>query len=349
MELRIQEDAVLGNGRLDCLPGPEDAYRFRPAFGQRFMLFIDTEEEFDWSQPTARHSVDTSAMMALPEAHQRLAAHGAKPVYLVDYPAINSPYGADIIRPMLASGGASLGAHLHPWVNPPYDEVMNESNSFVGNLPIALERAKLQMLTQRIEQALGVRPLCYRSGRYGVGPATAMLLEEAGYRVDVSVRSHFDYSATGGPNFAGYPITPYRAGPGGGLLEIPLTTAFLGRWRQNGTKIYARTRGIPLAHGVLAKAGLLNRVALTPEGMPVQEAMEVVRILQGEGLQLFSLSCHSPSFAIGHTPYVRDMADLRRFYEWWDKILGLLVALGVTGVGLDDVLADLEAQDRGLR
>ncbi|WP_221792244.1 polysaccharide deacetylase family protein [Aquisediminimonas sediminicola] len=349
MELRIQGDADLGGGRLDGLPGPESTYRFRPEFGQRFMLFIDTEEEFDWSQPTARSSVATSAMTALPQAHSRLAAYGAKPVYLFDYPAISSPNCTDVMGPLLASGGASAGAHLHPWVNPPYDEIMNESNSFAGNLPIELERAKLHILTQKIEQTLGVRPLCYRSGRYGVGPATAMLLEEAGYRVDVSVRSHFDYSATGGPNFAGYPITPYRAGPKGGLLEIPLTAAFLGRWRQNGANIYARTSRIPLAHGALARAGLLNRIALTPEGMPVQEAMEAVRILQGEGLQLFSLSCHSPSFAIGHTPYVRDKADLRRFYEWWDRILGLLISLGVTGVGLDEVLADLDAQDRGLR
>lgn len=349
MELRIQVGADLGGGRLDCLPGPETAYRFRPEFGQRFMLFIDTEEEFDWSQPPARHSIATSAMAILPQAHHRLAVHGAKPVYLADYPAIISPYCADILGPLLASGDAAVGAHLHPWVNPPYDEIVNEYNSFVGNLSLELERAKLHMLTDRIEQTLGVRPLCYRAGRYGVGPATAMLLEEAGYRLDVSVRSHFDYSATGGPNFTGYPMTPYRAGPNGGLLEIPLTTAFLGRWRENGADIYARARGIPLAHGLLAKAGLLNRIAFTPEGMPVQEAMEAVRILQGEGLQLFSLSCHSPSFAIGHTPYVRDKADLRRFYEWWDKVLGLLVSLGVTGAGLDEVLADLDAQDRGLR
>ena len=46
-----------------------------------------------------------------------------------------------------------IGAHLHPWVNPPFVESVSNYNSYPGNLPGALERAKLHKLTSRIEQS----------------------------------------------------------------------------------------------------------------------------------------------------------------------------------------------------
>ena len=67
-------------------------------------------------------------------------------------------------------------------MNPPHDEEVITFNSFAGNLPMALERAKINDLTDTIEAAFGRRPVVYRAGRYGVGPNTAELLEEAGYR-----------------------------------------------------------------------------------------------------------------------------------------------------------------------
>lgn len=340
---------VRDGGRLDRPPHPDAAYRLSDSFGRRFMVFVDVEEEFDWSRPPDRLATATTAIAFLPELHRHIASHGVKPVYLIDYPIADCPRSAEILRSFIEAEEASIGAHLHAWVNPPFDEVVSNRNSFAGNLPVALERAKLHALTDRIETAIGVRPLCYRSGRYGVGPATAMLLEEAGYRIDLSVRAHFDYSSQDGPDFSHCPVTPYRAGPSGRLLAIPLGSTYLGRLRRFGPRFYGAAGRVPLARAVLARWGLMERIALTPEDMPVDKAMEAVRVLDGEGLRLFSLSYHSPSAAPGHTPYVRDRADLHIFYDWWDKVLGLFQSLGITGAGLDDVLADLDGQDRGLR
>jgi len=57
-----------------------------------------------------------------------------------------------------------------PWVNPPFDEALTVANSFAGNLPEAIERAKLRVLTDRITEAFGRRPQVYRAGRYGIRP-----------------------------------------------------------------------------------------------------------------------------------------------------------------------------------
>lgn len=275
----------------------------------------------------------------LPEGHARLARFGIRPTYLVDYPIANNPASAAILASLAADGGAAIGAQLHPWVNPPLDETMSNANSFVGNLPIELERSKLRSLTDRIEQTMSVRPIVYRAGRYGVGPNTARLLIEQGYRLDVSIRSLFDYRSDGGPDFSDFPHWPWWIDKGGRLLELPLTAAYTGRLRQSGASLFPKSGSIPLARGVLARTGLVQRVALTPEGMPLKDVLEALRILIDDGVTLFSLSFHSPSLRPGHTPYVRDRTELSTFWRWWHGVLDLFARHGVTNASVTDFIA----------
>ena len=58
---------------------------------------------------------------------------------------------------MSTDGRSAVGTQLHPWVNPPFDEEVTAANSFVGNLPAALEAAKLDVLTDAITPAFGTR------------------------------------------------------------------------------------------------------------------------------------------------------------------------------------------------
>lgn len=334
------------NARLD-LPPPESSYvRLPDSFGRRFMVFCDTEEEFDWGKPHNRDSRATTHMKTIPEAQERMAAYGAKPVYLVDHPIATDPRSVDVLRPYLDSGECAIGTQLHPWVNPPFEEEVNRTNSFAGNLPIELERAKLKCLTETIEEAFGRRPVIYRAGRYGVGPNTAGLLRDLGYRIDTSVRAMFDYSDEKGPDFSGIEPLPYWIEEGE-LLEAPLSAAYLGALRGLGPQLFRATAKVPMARGVLARTGLLNRVPLTPEGTPLPEAIQAVERLLDQDFQLISISYHSPSVEPGHTPFVRDQADLDEFYRWWDAVLGLLVRRGVTGASLDDLLEAAKGARRG--
>ncbi|MEK6638824.1 MAG: polysaccharide deacetylase family protein [Pseudomonadota bacterium] len=326
-------------GRLDHPARAADRVKFPATFGKRFAVFIDTEEEFDWSQPRSRDATATSAIRYLPEFQRLMDAHDIYPTYMIDFPVADNQQAAETLSSMLGAGNCRVGTQLHAWVNPPYDEEIIPINSFAGNLPIELERAKLAALTERITTAVGVRPTIYRAGRYGIGPNSAALLEEAGYLVDVSVRPHFDYSNEGGPNFLRHNARPYWAGPSGNLLELPLGVSYTGQLRRYGRLLYGdgQSKGRRIAG--LARAGMLARVALTPEDMPIDDVKRAIDTMLSDGHQFFSFSFHSPSLTPGHTPYVRNSADLTNFYGWWDKVLTFLAARKVTPASVDEVLA----------
>lgn len=337
-------------GRIDRPPAPRDRLIPPASLGRRFLVFVDTEEEFDWTAPRSREATATSAIAALPEAHRRLAGFGICPTYLVDYPVASAPAAVDVLRPLMEAGECAIGTQLHPWVNPPFDEQLTVANSFVGNLPEVQERAKLASLTARIAESFGKRPQVYRAGRYGIGPNSARLLEEAGYRMDVSVRALFDYSAEGGPDFSQYDAMPYWAGPQRLVMELPLTATYTGFARHFGRHLYPAAGRIARARGLLARSGALARIALTPEGTPLADALRAIRSLLEDDAPLISISFHSPSVEPGHTPYVRDAADLRRFYAWWDGVLGLLALENIAPIGADALItAAWTSRDVGFR
>lgn len=314
-------------------------------FGTRFTLLVDTEEEFDWQAPLAREAQSTTAIAALPAAHRRFADLGAALAYLVDWPVIASPAAAEVLRRLAENENATIGTQLHPWVNPPLDEPLVPANSFPGNLPRDLEAAKLDRLTAAITAAIGRCPTLYRAGRYGIGPETLALLAERGYRIDSSMRARYDYGDAGGPDFMAIDNHAFRAGPNGTIIELPLTTVFTGAMRTGGERLYRLLRRVPHGRGAFARAGLMSRVALTPEDMPLKDALEAVRIAVGDGVRILNFSFHSPSLVPGHTPYVRDAADLAGFFRWWDAVMALLGKLGVSAAAPGDLII---AADRAL-
>lgn len=332
-------------GRIDRPPHDCCYLRFPDSFGRRFAVFVDTEEEFDWSGPFSRSERSTRATGALPGLHAMLRDHGAQPVYLVDHPIATEPHAAAMLRQWQEEQQCVIGAHLHPWVNPPFSEEVTNRNSFAGNLPIAVERAKIAELTEAIEHAFGRRPTIYRAGRHGVGPNTALILHELGYRFDVSVTALHDYSARGGPDFSAIKPFPYQLGDGD-LFELPQSAAYVGALGRLGERLYPAMGGAPAFRGLMARSHLLGRVALTPEHLPLGDVIAALERLIEDGLQLFSLSFHSPSAAPGYTPYVRDKEDLRRFNRWWDGIFAFFERHGIVPASMAQIDAAVRAAGR---
>lgn len=307
--------------------GPRFAW---PAgFGRRFTIMIDTEEEFDWSAPFSRAARGVTAIAALPAMHRWFGDRGVPLTYLVDHPVAATPAASDVIAALIEDGESAVGAHLHPWVNPPHVEPVSRVNSFAGNLAPALEASKLDALGAAIATAFGRAPRVFRAGRYGMGPATLAALVARGYVIDSSMRSGFSYVGEGGPDFRHIGNHPFRAGPGGALLELPLTTVWLGALRGGGAGLYDLLGRLPKGRGVASRLHLLDRIALTPEEMPVAEALRAVDRALDDGVELLNFSFHSPTIVPGMTPYVRDDDDLARFYDWWRAILSLLDRRGV--------------------
>lgn len=306
-------------------PPPRSAYaRFAPAFGQRFLVTVDTEEEFDWDRPLTRDEHGIAHVPRIGKFQQFCEEEGIVPLYLVDWPIAQSREAAEILRGPLAAGKAEIGVQLHPWVNPPFDEEVTQLNSFAGNLPRDLEEAKFSRLRDAIETNFETAPLIYRAGRYGTGPHTAGMLAKGGIAIDTSARPLFDYGAGGGPDYRRHPLVPYWLDDERTLLELPLTSVFWGMLRRQGQWIYPALWRTPRLRGALARFGLLERIPLTPEGVTVDEAIRGIDMALDDGLPLLVFSFHSPSLRPGHTPYVRDAEGLDALYDWWRRVLAYL-------------------------
>ncbi|RDC60381.1 hypothetical protein HME9302_01586 [Alteripontixanthobacter maritimus] len=325
-------------------PAAGSAARFPANFGTRSLLTVDTEEEFDWNAPFSRtaHSLDHVPRIA--RFQQFCEGIGVSPVYLVTWPIVQSDLAVDIIGTAVKAGKAEIGIQLHPWVSPPFDEDMSVANSFAGNLPPALEKAKFCALRDSIEQRFGQPPMIYRAGRYGLGPKTAALLRDTGIAIDTSVRANFDYRTGDGPDYSRHPLDPYWVDGPGSLLELPVTTVFGGMLRKQGRHLFPLLARLPKGLAIASRLGMLERIALTPEGVTTQEAAQGVDIAIDDGLPLLVFSFHSPSLAPGFTPYVRTEADLDRLYDWFRSIYDQMDARGVRPVSIAELMRTVEQQ-----
>lgn len=324
------------------LPGEQDIVRFHPDFGQRFIVTVDTEEEFDWRQPLRASGHTLHSLSRLAKFQTFCEHQGVAPVYLVDYPVATSELAGDMLREAVLAGKAEIGVQLHPWVSPPFDDEVNEYNSFAGNLPRDLERAKFVRLRDAITSNFGRAPQIYRAGRYGVGANTPAMLRDNGIAIDTSARSRFDYSSTGGPNFRDLPVQPWWIDSPGGLMELPLTTVYWGMLRRYGHWLYPKLWRVPQLRGLLAHVRLLERIPLTPEGVNRVEVKRGIDVAIADRVPVLVFSFHSPSLQPGHTPYVRSEDDLDAFYDWWRMVFALLDQRQVRPTTVAQIMAAAE-------
>jgi hypothetical protein len=273
------------------------------------IVVVDTEEEFDWEAPfdPASRSVDNIAHQHL--AQDAFDAHGVVPTYAMDYPVASTAASVAVLKDFLDAGRCEIGAHLHPWVNPPEEEKVNAFHSYACNLPLGLMRRKLEVLTETIAARFGQRPIVYKAGRYGIGRETPAVLRSLGYGADTSVVPHTAFSADGGPDFRGLPDQPFVTADG--LLEVPLSVGFVGWAAFAGSPLYAildRAKRLR-APGIAARLGALERLRLSPEGHSLDDLVRQTRAGLSRGQQYFVLTYHSSSLMPGGSPYARTVRD----------------------------------------
>lgn len=328
----------IANGSMLVPPSRAALAAFPDGYGQRFLLTVDTEEEFDWGTPFRREGHTLHHIPQIERFQSFCEQHGVSPVYLVDWPIASDQGAVEIIGDAVRRGTAEVGVQLHPWVNPPFDEELSTVNSFVGNLPPETEAAKFSNLFELIEASFGTKPIIYRAGRYGLGPASAGILSKAGIKVDTSVRSRFDYSSESGPDFSRHPLVPYWANDERSLLELPVTTVYWGILRQLGISLQRLQRHVPTLYSAFSRLKLLERIALTPEGVTAEEAIRGVDVALDDGLPVLVLSFHSPSLAPGYTPYAKTDADVETLYDWFDQVFAYLGQRGVAATTVSEIV-----------
>lgn len=285
----------------------------------RLLVVVDTEETFDWAAPFDRQSTDTSAMSEVGLGQEICDAASLAPTYVVGYPVASDIKAMEQLSEYSKAGRATIGSHLHGWVCPPFNEEVNAANSYQGNLPVGLEKQKLEILTRKIEQNAGIVPVIHKAGRYGFGWGTTETLKDLGYKVDMSPTPGFDLTVDGGPNHESVPNAPQWLDKERRLLSLAGTGDFVGRLRKIGPLLH-RISENPIgrtlkAGGIFSRLGLMERIRLSPEGFTLNEMKYLTHSLLNRGENVFTLTYHSPSLAVGCTPYVRDKQDLKNFLK----------------------------------
>jgi hypothetical protein len=301
-------------------------------------VVVDTEEEFDWYAPFDRANTSVRAMGHIGRLQGVLSRYAIKPTYVVDFPIASQPEAYEPLKEIVDAGRARIGAHLHPWVNPPFVEEVTERNSFGCRLGEALETEKIRILQAEIANRFDLMPTVYKAGRYGFGPSTATALESLGFAVDLSVNPQMNYLPEGGQSFEAFDTTPFFFGRQGRLLEIPCSTDYTGfsggyapkLHRMISRETFRRLRFV----GLMARLGAVNKVMLSPEGSTLAELKALTTSLFRRGVRTFSLTLHSPSVEPGCTPYVRTSSDLDEFIDriaaYCDFFLGDLSGVAST-------------------
>jgi hypothetical protein len=281
-------------------------------------VVVHTEEEFDWTRSEFdRNSTAVTHMRYTDRVQDIFDSAGIVPTYVVDYPIANQEDGWRPLRRFADEGRALIGAHLHPWVSPPYTEEITRRNSYPGNLPREVEHDKLKRLTTRITDNFGRPPKVYLAGRYGNGPNSHAILEELGYEVDISVNVPMDFTDDGGPDYSSRTNHPFWFGERRRLLGLCYTGAFVG-WLPVSKRMVFRMANQPWLSrtklpGILARLRMVDRLGLSPEGFHRHEFRRLTKSLLHDGFRVFVFYFHSPSVQPGCTPYVRTDADLRDF------------------------------------
>lgn len=288
-------------------------------------VIVDTEEEFDWSGPLDRTLTSVRSMAVQERAQVIFDSYGLRPIYVLDYAVASQPEGYEPLREIFDRHACAIGAHLHPWITPPFSETVSEYNSYGGNLPPALEEAKLRCLVAAIQNVFGISPIFFKAGRYGIGPATVETLARLGFAVDFSMLPGADLRSSGGADFRFIEARPCRA-IAHDILTIPMTRGKIGLLarlpsRMDSLLEFRITRKLRIP-GILARAGLVNVVTLTPEGVSAEEQIRLVRSLSNRGHRLFAMHYHSPSLLPGNTPYVRTERELGEFLTRIERVCG---------------------------
>ncbi len=356
---RVREPArqpVYLAAREQAPPGPRsDA---RPVL----LAVVDTEEEFDWSAPFSPAHRSVGHVARLPRLHALFERYGVRPTYLVDHPIATTPESVRVLDGFLRRGTCEVGAHLHPWVNPPLVEDCTSRNSYLSNLPLPLQQDKLAELTAVIRRAFGVAPASFRAGRHGLDCALVPTLRELGYRVDSSVRAFVTFEQDGGPSFEEFGPEPFwlddgtcaEGPPLPRLLEVPATVGFTRRplawWAAVHRRLSRRPWNRWRLIGVLWHLGVVRKQWLSPEGSSLADQLGLLRALAREPRPVLNLSLHSPSVEPGHTPYVRSEADLERLLAVLEGVLDFAVGrLGARCLTLGEFQAEFPAAGPSLR
>jgi peptidoglycan/xylan/chitin deacetylase (PgdA/CDA1 family) len=301
------------------------------------LVGIDTEGDNQWDAAARAHQTFEN-IHALPRLHARFARLGVRPTYVITCPVAGDARSAEVLRGLRAEGGCEIGAHHHAWETPPYSAEDVRRHPYASALPREQFERQLENLTAAIQSAVGVRPVTYRSGRFGFSADHVAALERQGYLVESSVAPLFYEAHKGGPDFVEAPLRPYflaydsATRPGSSnVLEVPVSSALNRRLPAFLQRAYGRAPRPYTTKRVLRGLRLLRVRWLRPSWSSLEDMIGLARDLARAGEPVLNLLFHSSEAIVGGSPYNRTQAELDAFHDRLERFLGFATRdLGAT-------------------
>lgn len=303
------------------------------AGGPFFLITIDTEGDDLWARP---RTISTRNADYLPRFQALCESHGFRPTYLANYEMAVAPAFQEFGRDLMRRRVGEIGMHLHAWNTPPEQPLTADDHvhhPYLIEYALATMRAKVQALTELLEDTFGTPMRTHRAGRWAMDERYARILVESGYRVDCSVTPGVSWThhpgapdGGGGTDYRAYPHTWYFVDPddlqcpgSSPLLEVPVTIAPDCRTSTR----WARRLAAPFPPALRA----INRMAppvrwLRPNGRNGRGLLEVLghRIVAEAGYAEFML--HSSELMPGGSPSFRTTQSIEALYGDLDMLFG---------------------------
>jgi len=291
------------------------------------LVGIDTEGDNQWDA-AARANQRFENIYTLPVLHALFRRHGVRPTYVITHPVATDGRSAETLRTLMADGDCEVGAHHHAWETPPCSPEDVARHPYASALPLAQFEQQLTSLTSAIASAIGVRPVSYRSGRFGFSAAHVAALEREGYLVESSVAPLFYETHKGGPEFVEAPLRPYflaydnATAPGtSGLLEVPVSAGLNRRLPRFLQFAYARAPRPYTTKRALRALGIARMRWLRPSYSSLADMTGLANDLARAGEPVLNLLFHSSEAIVGGSPYNRTQSELDAFCDRLERFL----------------------------
>ncbi len=291
-----------------------------------FLITIDTEGDNLWSYPS---EITTENSRYLRRFQLLCERYSLKPTWLTNWEMVNCSVYREFAHDCLRRRTAEIGMHLHAWNNPPIIPLSADDNKLVPFLiqfEESVMRDKIAVITDRLEDAFGVKMRSHRAGRWAFNETYARLLVERGYEIDCSVSPHIrwehgDPRVTQVADYRGFPESAYwvdlndisREDTQSPLLELPVT--ILSRPRTGLLKLAeaaAKLHSFP--RRVLDRL-VPQTLWLRPDGRNRDTMRSVLDTAISEGRDYVEFMLHSSEFMSGGSPRFPTEMHIERLYD----------------------------------
>ncbi|MFZ1979053.1 MAG: polysaccharide deacetylase family protein [Bacteroidota bacterium] len=315
-----------------------------------FILTIDTEADNQWMHGIP---ITTENIGYIPRFQNLFDRYQIKPTYLVTSEICDDKFAQDIFREYRSNGRAEIGAHLHSWTTPPYEEVEglrynDPTHPFANELNESLLDKKIENITRQIADSFGKAPTSFRSGRFGFNDNCAKLLAKHGYLVDSSVTPYVDWfrhkglpGGKGGPNFIELPNNEYFINTDKGqLLEVPVTILPT-KWPLTAidslTRLYCSWKE-SFPKKVVRKLFIGQQpLWLRPYTWTTIEMIEdLITQANRRSLHFITMMFHSSELMPGCSPYRKNELEVENLYSFLESFFALLNKLEINSITLSN-------------